>query len=137
MIMKYCVKCGNQLKNKENTCPNCGYGTLDKKELNRKKKKSVYPKVYCTKCGGTLSKNTFLCTYCGCFSIGKKTIKNPNDKINLGLCLVAFLCPLFGLIYWPVKHKELPEKAQAVGVMAVVSLALVYATSIGFPLFFR
>ena len=132
--MKYCVKCGNQLKNKANTCPNCGCGALNKKEL---KKKSVYPKVYCAKCGGTLSKNTILCSYCGCFSIGRKTIKNPNDKIDLGLCLVAFLFPLFGLIYWPVKHKELPEKAQAVGVMAVVSLALVYATSIGFPLFFR
>jgi hypothetical protein len=66
--------------------------------------------------------------------IGKKTLKNPNDKINLGLCLVSFLIPLFGLIYWLVKYKEVPEKAQAIGIMAVISLTIFWSMANGITL---
>jgi hypothetical protein len=134
--MKYCVKCGEQLKNKETVCPNCGCAAIDQKAIQKKACATNSPKIYCTKCGGTVHKKSIFCPFCGCFSVGKKTLKNPNDKISLGLCLVAFLMPLFGLIYWPLKHKELPEKAQAVGIMAVISATIFWAIANGVTLYY-
>ena len=134
--MKFCTKCGEQIANRETVCPSCGYELNDRKASKSKKRTDSYPMIYCTKCGGRVSRKSIFCPYCGCFSLGKKTLKNPNDKINLGLCLVAFLFPPFGLIYWPVMHKEVPEKAQAVGVMSVISLAIYFAMANGlFSLF--
>jgi len=129
--MKYCTKCGEQMSNKATACPKCGCTPIDKKTSKSKKRANPSPITYCTKCGGRISIKAIICPHCGCFSIGRKTLKNPNDKINLGLCLVALLIPLFGLIYWPVKHKEFPEKAQAVGIMSVVSSAFWFAVSHG------
>ena len=134
MIMKYCVKCGKPMANKETTCPNCNCISIDRKAF--KKSAALTPMIYCTKCGGKVHHKSIFCPYCGCFSIGKKTLKNPNDRISLGLCLVAFLMPLFGLIYWPLKHKELPEKAQAVGIMAVISATIFWAISNGITLYY-
>lgn len=121
------------MKNKATVCPTCGRSIYAKNSFFATIKQNSTPRAtaYCTKCGGRVSNKAVFCPNCNRFSIGKKTLKNPNDKIDLGLCLVAFLIPLFGLIYWPKKYKEVPEKAQAVGIMAVISAVLFMALMYG------
>ena len=134
-IMKRCVMCGEKTKAKTVVCPTCAQAANAKKSFFAKKaeRKESTPraKAYCKSCGGRVDNKAIVCPNCNRFSIGKKTLKNPNDKIDLGLCLVAFLVPLFGLIYWPLKHEDVPEKAQAVGIMAVISAVLYMALMYG------
>ena len=75
---------------------------------------------FCTKCGHELVDEAVVCTNCGCAVVNEvKTEK--EDKVSIGLCVLAVLIPLFGIIYWPVKHKETPKRAQAVGITAIIS----------------
>ena len=69
--------------------------------------------------------DAILCPHCGC-AVENSNIsrKNESDEISVGLCILAFLIPLFGVIYWPVKSKETPIKAQACGITALISWAL-------------
>ena len=133
-IMKRCVLCGEKMKVKAVVCPTCAQSATAKKSIfgrNEKKKSAPSAKAYCKSCGGRVDNKAIFCPNCNRISIGKKTLKNPNDKIDLGLCLVSFLVPLFGFIYWPLKYKEVPEKAQAMGVIAVVSTVLSMALAYG------
>ncbi len=117
-------------------CPTCGYAVKVKKSFFATEEKKSLPRsrAYCKNCGGRVDNKAIICPNCNRFSIGKKTLTNPNDKVSLGLCLVALLVPLFGLIYWPLKHKEMPEKAQAVGVISVVSAVIFLNYLLGFSL---
>lgn len=121
------------MRNKATVCPTCGHSINAKRSFFAAIKKTPTQRAtaYCTKCGGKVGNKAIFCPNCNCFSIGKKTLKNPNDKIDLGLCLIAFLIPLFGLIYWPVNHEDVPEKAQAVGIMSVISAVLFWALTYG------
>ena len=75
---------------------------------------------FCSKCGKELVDDAIICTGCGCAVVKPET--NPvEDKVSVGLCILSALIPLFGIIYWPVKHKETPKKAQACGITALVS----------------
>ena len=47
-----------------------------------------------------------------------------EDKVSIGLCILAYLVPLFGWIYWGVKKSELPVKSRACGIVATVSFAI-------------
>ena len=65
-----------------------------------------------------------ICPNCGCPTASGKSnnlINNPDDEVNIGLCVLSALIPLFGLIYWGVKHKETPKKAKACGITALVA----------------
>ena len=76
---------------------------------------------FCTRCGKELVDDAIVCTGCGC----SVTNKNSGvDQINVWLCVLAFFIPLFGFIYWPVKHKETPIKARACGITAIISWVL-------------
>ena len=83
---------------------------------------------YCTKCGKELIDEAVVCPGCGCAVATPNNTQqyqaNPNDIPNVGLCILAALIPLFGFIYWPVKHRESPKKAQACGITSIVSWAV-------------
>lgn len=85
---------------------------------------------YCTKCGKELFDEAVICPQCGCATNPTPTAAKPttpaNDEISIGLCILAALIPLFGFIYWPLKHKETPKKAQACGITAIVSWAICF-----------
>ena len=82
---------------------------------------------FCTRCGKELFDEAVICPNCGC-STGNsnisKVVNSENDQANVGLCILAALIPLFGFIYWPVKHKESPKKAQACGITAIIAWAI-------------
>ena len=85
---------------------------------------------YCTKCGKELFDDAVICPNCGCAVAPPATAPTAvipaNDEVSIGLCIVAALIPLFGFIYWPVKHKETPKKAKACGITAIVSWAIYF-----------
>lgn len=80
---------------------------------------------FCTKCGKEIFDEAVICPHCGC---AVDTVQNnasqdnrSEDSVSIGLCVLAALIPLFGIIYWPVNHKKTPKKAQACGITAIVS----------------
>ncbi len=90
---------------------------------------------YCVKCGTELRDEAVVCTQCGCATGNYATNTANNVHLNapayqnadapdIGLCVLAFLIPLFGFIYWGVKYKETPKKAQACGLTAIISFVL-------------
>ena len=78
---------------------------------------------FCTKCGKELMDEAVVCTNCGCAVTANMAQpgKNDADEVSVGLCVLAALIPLFGVIYWPLKHKETPKRAKACGITALVS----------------
>lgn len=76
---------------------------------------------FCSKCGKEIMDDAVICMNCGCAVENQPLAQNAVDEVSVGLCVLSFLIPLFGIIYWPVKHKETPKKAQACGVTAIVS----------------
>lgn len=77
---------------------------------------------FCSKCGKEILDEAIVCPNCGCAVVNPTVPQQiSNDRVSIGLCILAALIPLFGIIYWPAKHKETPKKAQACGITAIVS----------------
>ena len=81
---------------------------------------------FCSKCGKELFDEAVICPHCGCAvdgTISNKAsqVNQSEDVVSIGLCVLAALIPLFGIIYWPVNYKKTPKKAQACGITAIVS----------------
>lgn len=77
---------------------------------------------YCSKCGREIMDEAVICPNCGCAVASNRGVKPvEDDEVNVGLCILAALIPLFGLIYWAVKHSDAPRGAKAVGITALVS----------------
>ena len=89
---------------------------------------------FCAHCGRELTDDTVFCPGCG-----NPTAETPayqpapqyqsapqyqNDTVNVGLCILAALIPLFGIIYWPVKARVTPKRARACGITAIISWAV-------------
>lgn len=90
---------------------------------------------YCSKCGKEIMDEAVICPNCGCAVASNKAGKSVEpDEVNVGLCILAALIPLFGLIYWAVKHSDAPRGAKAVGVTALVSwiVCIVIGFVVGF-----
>lgn len=80
---------------------------------------------YCSKCGKELIDEAVVCTYCGCAVSGAPIgIKNEEDEVSIGLCVLSYFIPLFGIIYWAIKHNDIPKKSKACGITALVSWGL-------------
>ena len=82
---------------------------------------------FCSKCGQQLRDEAVICVHCGCEIEERKQTQNKVtefDEVSVGLCALSALFPIFGLIYWPLKHKETPKKAQACGIAAIISWAV-------------
>ena len=76
---------------------------------------------FCSKCGKEIVDEAVVCPNCGCAVEGSRHPNASSGEVNIGLCILAALIPLFGLIYWPVKHKENPKGAQTVGLTAIIA----------------
>ncbi len=80
---------------------------------------------FCSKCGKEIFEEAIVCPNCGCAVVNPGVPQEiTNDNVSVGLCVLAALIPLFGIIYWPLKHKEAPKKAQACGITAIISWAV-------------
>lgn len=83
---------------------------------------------FCSKCGKEILDEAIVCPNCGCAVVNPTTPSQIcDDKVSVGLCVLAALIPLFGIIYWPLKHKETPKKAQACGITAIIAWAFSFA----------
>lgn len=101
---------------------------------------------FCSKCGKEILDEAVVCPSCGCAVVNApQHIQTPYqgytpqpaaDEISVGLCILAALIPLFGVIYWPLKHKETPKKAKACGITAIVSWVIGILFSIIFSVVF-
>ncbi len=82
---------------------------------------------FCSKCGKEIVDEAIVCPNCGCavaYGGAKSVVNIGEDSVNVGLCVLAALFPIFGFIYWPLKYKEAPRKAKACGITAIVSFAI-------------
>lgn len=80
---------------------------------------------YCSKCGKELMDEAVVCPHCGCAAeTPKATRPVVQDTVSAGLCVLAALIPLFGIIYWAVQYKVTPKRAKAVGITAIVALVV-------------
>ena len=93
--MKYCIKCGNELRDEAVMCPKCGGEVENVPQSEPQQKKTKF----CTYCGAEVLEAAIVCPKCGCpvAMVGQnKAIKNDLGKSseNNGLQLVAkiFLC---------------------------------------------
>lgn len=77
--------------------------------------------MFCPKCGKEIHDEAVICVNCGCSIDNKPAV---NDERSIGLCILSFLIPLFGIIYWPVMHSKAPNRAKACGITAIVSWIL-------------
>ena len=81
----------------------------------------------CSKCGKELVDEAVVCPACGCAVKSEMPEPTPApkpaepDEVNIGFCVLSALIPLFGVIYWAIKHKETPKKAKACGITALIS----------------
>ena len=89
---------------------------------------------YCSKCGKELFDEAVICTGCGCpVESTTKPKSYAYDTVDKGLCVLSFLIPLFGFVYWLVKHNETPEKAKACAQYALAAWIVgIIAVSFGY-----
>ena len=87
---------------------------------------------FCSHCGKEIADEAVVCPGCGC-ATGKpmtaSEVPQEEDKVSVGLCVLAALIPLFGFIYWPVKHKATPKKARACGITAIIAWVVSFVIS--------
>lgn len=81
---------------------------------------------YCTVCGRQIMDEAVICPSCGCaVNTHKNTQFIPTasqpDEVSVGLCILSFFVPLFGVIYWALKYKETPKKAKACGITGLIA----------------
>ena len=81
---------------------------------------------FCSKCGKELMDEAIICPHCGCAAApgAKAMVHSGEDRANIGLCILSALLPIFGFIYWPVKHREAPVKAKACGIAAIIGFVI-------------
>ena len=80
---------------------------------------------FCPQCGNAIMDDAIFCVHCGC-AVNNIFYNQPQqpvivDEVSIPLCVVAALFPIFGFIYWPMRHKITPKKAKACGITALIS----------------
>ena len=89
--------------------------------------------MFCNKCGKEIADDAVVCIHCG-RSVENRAVEASaeEDKASVGLCILSVFIPLFGIIYWPLKHKETPKKAKACGIAAIISWGVSFVLSFTF-----
>lgn len=122
--MKYCIHCGKELCDEAAICVHCGRVPDENDPRNAN---DFSMDKYCVHCGNKISAEAAVCHRCG-FAVGKPKAA-AEDKISVGLCILAVLVPLFGIIYWAVKRSETPKRARACGIAGLCGYALNFILS--------
>jgi len=87
---------------------------------------------FCSKCGKELLDEAIICPECGCAVNEEPQKENEDIGATIGFCILAAFFPIFGLIYWPVKHKTAPKRAKAVGITAIIAWAVSFVINMAF-----
>ena len=94
----YCTRCGKELEDDEKFCPNCG-------EPVRLENRTGY-----TSMEDYASDNGYA--------------YYEEDRASIGLCVVSFLFPFMGVIFYFMKRRMTPKKAKACLITGIVSFIL-------------
>ena len=111
--MKTCDICGATAEQDASTCPICGASLPSSNPSAHSaepSRKADYSNNYNTQ--------------------KPKQKQYVNDDVSVGLCIVCFLFPIVGLIYWIVKHKEKPKKSKACLITGIVSWVISFVTNL-------
>lgn len=95
----YCTRCGRQLEPGTKFCPNCG-------EPVREENQTSY---------------TSMDDYAS-----QQNYDNPyqeQDRASIGLCIISFLFPFMGVIFYFMKRRQTPFKAKACLYTGIISFA--------------
>lgn len=92
---------------------------------------------FCSKCGKQILDEAIVCMGCGCpieNSSSSMSLfgERETDVVSVGLCILSAFIPLFGIIYWAVKHRDTPKRARACGITGIVSWVLSFLFSMIF-----
>ena len=89
--------------------------------------------MFCRKCGTELPEGKFTCPSCGNFEKGNTVFisgaatYNETAKLldvpNVLLLVLAFLVPLFGIIYYFARVSVFPTRARAYGIASLIGVA--------------
>lgn len=94
--------------------------------------------MYCSNCGNNLNDKAVVCPQCGCIanqgaynaafnyanSDQNRYNSEKTDEPNPVLSVLAFLIPLFGIIYFFCEHKNTPFACQRYLTWSIVSIVL-------------
>lgn len=95
-------QCGCMISTNATTCPKCGHVMKGSSQNNGGSQQTYYPpqQPY----------------YPPQQAVQQNCPPQPTyqpDQANFGLCILSFLIPLFGWIYYFVKRKDFPVKAKS------------------------
>ncbi|MBR4072643.1 MAG: zinc ribbon domain-containing protein [Clostridia bacterium] len=94
--------------------------------------------MFCRNCGKEIDDNAVICVNCGHAVNNAPAVAAVEDKVSVGLVILAILIPLFGFIYWPVKSGQTPKRARACGIAAIISFVVSFLFSVIItPIFFK
>ncbi len=85
--------------------------------------------MYCTNCGKEINDLAVVCVNCGHAVDKSITNQHTEEKVNIGLVILAVIIPLFGFIYWPLTYKDSPKTAKACGIAAIISFVASFILS--------
>ena len=111
--MKMCRKCGFQNADNNTFCINCGSELIAADTRYQNKSSGCFD-----------SQNQQF--YYQNKAYGFSVEQQRQDKVSLVFCILAYLCPLFGLIYFCVKGAKKPRCCRAVIIAALIGF-IVYS----------
>lgn len=120
--MRFCTRCGKEIADQAAVCIHCGRSQNPNDAQNGNNFSTV---KYCAHCGKEIASEAVVCIHCG-YAVAQPAVHAvpAEDKVSIGYCILAFLFPIFGFIFWGVKHRETPKRARACGITAIVSYIL-------------
>jgi len=114
----YCPKCYRLNPDENEFCSKCGYKL---KKVVGESPKSENRTKYCSYCGSEILQSAVVCPECGSSARGSAA---GLDKPSIALNVLSFFIPLLGFILFCVFHNNYPRKAKAVGLSALLGVAV-------------
>ena len=118
----YCRKCGKMVHDQAKTCVHCG---------------EVFVHQIPTASSSQYTENSAY--WQDLKSATERKYQSPtrnqmkyDDNVSAGLCILSFIFPLFGWVYWGIKKSETPNRALACGMMGICSF--VYNLIVSWPM---
>ena len=124
--MKYCQHCGTALLDAAVMCPNCGamvgnyQATPGQTTMHQASAQQAPTPDYNAPAQAPMQQPPPNPQ----FYSAPPAPEAKKDKVSIGFCILAFLCPLFGIIYWAVVHRDTPKRGRACGITGIVSVVL-------------
>ncbi len=119
----YCQYCGTNLPDGVAFCPNCGAPTNSYNQSSNNNGTYSGYNSYQNSNNNSNYNNQQQNYQNWSYQYSNTQQTRPEDKKSIILNIIAFLCPIIGLILWLVWRKERPIRAKSIGIAALVGVA--------------